>query len=81
MLEELVRLLFRATPGFERVETRVINEIEEIDIVVENRSDDPIWAKDGSPYLLGECKIPLPRSGTTQFITHDVALFQDLGST
>jgi ActR/RegA family two-component response regulator len=56
LLEELVRLLFRATPGFERVETRVSNEIEEIDIVVENRSEDPIWVRDGSPYLLGECK-------------------------
>jgi ActR/RegA family two-component response regulator len=56
LLEELVRLLFRATPGFDRVETRVSNEIEEIDIVVENRSEDPIWVKDGSPYLLGECK-------------------------
>jgi ActR/RegA family two-component response regulator len=56
LLEELVRLLFRATPGFERVETRVQNELEEIDIVVENRSEDPIWVKDGSPYVLGECK-------------------------
>lgn len=56
LLEELVRLLFRATPGFERVETRVKNELEEIDIVVENRSDDPIWVKDGSSYVLGECK-------------------------
>jgi ActR/RegA family two-component response regulator len=56
LLEALVRLLFRATPGFERVETRVLNELEEIDLVVENRSQDPIWVKDGSPYVLGECK-------------------------
>jgi ActR/RegA family two-component response regulator len=56
LLEELVRLLFRATPGFERVETRLTNEVEEIDIVVENRSVDSIWVKDGSPYVLGECK-------------------------
>jgi ActR/RegA family two-component response regulator len=56
LLEELVRLLFRATPGFERVETRLTNEAEEIDIVVENRSADPVWMKDGSPYVFGECK-------------------------
>ncbi|MBZ0115573.1 MAG: response regulator [Sandaracinaceae bacterium] len=55
LLEELVRLLFRATPGFERVETRLDNATEEIDIVVENRSDQPPWRSDAG-YLLGECK-------------------------
>ena len=67
LLEELVRLLFRATPGFERVETRVTNELEEIDIVVENRSDDPIWVKDGSPYVLGECKNWSSKSGPQEY--------------
>lgn len=56
LLEELVALLFRATPGFERVETHLKNASEEIDIVVENRADDPLWTKDGSSYLVGECK-------------------------
>lgn len=55
-LEDLIKLLFHATPGFERVDTRLRNEIEEIDIVVENRSDDPVWKQEGSLYLLGECK-------------------------
>lgn len=55
-LEDLVKLLFRATPGFERVTTRLQNEIEELDIVVENRSEDPAWRADGAAYLLGECK-------------------------
>ena len=54
-LEDLVKLLFRATPGFERVQTRLRNELEEIDIDVANRSADPTWAGEG-PYLIGECK-------------------------
>lgn len=56
LLEELVKLLFRATPGFERVETRLDNKIEEIDITVENNADDAPWKNDGASYLLGECK-------------------------
>src|SRR5262245_43106052 len=55
LLEELVKLLFRATPGFGRVTTRLDNGIEEIDIKVDNRSDDLPW-KDEGAYLLGECK-------------------------
>ena len=55
LLEDLVKDLFRATPGFERVRTRLNNEIEEIDVVVENRSGDPLWKSDGA-YLLAECK-------------------------
>jgi ActR/RegA family two-component response regulator len=54
-LEDLIELLFRATPGFGRVTTRLDNGTEEIDIKVENRSDDPTW-KDEGAYLLGECK-------------------------
>lgn len=56
LLEELVKDLFRATPGFEHVKTRLSNESEEIDIVIENRSDDPLWRNDGAQYLLAECK-------------------------
>ncbi|HEX7843228.1 MAG TPA: hypothetical protein VF469_37410 [Kofleriaceae bacterium] len=67
LLEELVRLMFRATLGFERVETRLTNEVEEIDIVVENRSADPIWMKDGSPYVLGECKNWSSKCGPTEY--------------
>jgi ActR/RegA family two-component response regulator len=67
LLEELVRLLFRATPGFERVETRLTNEVEEIDIVVENRSVDPVWTKDGSIYVLGECKNWSSRCGPQEY--------------
>lgn len=56
LLEELVKLLFRATPGFERVDTRLDNKIEEIDIVIENNADDSPWKNDSTSYLLGECK-------------------------
>jgi ActR/RegA family two-component response regulator len=56
LLEELVKLLFRATPGFERVETRLDNKVEEIDITIENNADDAPWKNDGASYLLGECK-------------------------
>lgn len=55
LLEELIRLLFQATPGFGRVTTRLDNGSQEIDVKVDNRSDDPIW-KDEGAYLLGECK-------------------------
>jgi len=55
LLEELVKLLFRATPGFGRVTTRLDNGTEEIDVKVDNRSDDPTWKNEGA-YLLGECK-------------------------
>ena len=48
-------MLFRATPGFERIQTRLRNEMEEIDIDGANRSADPTWANEG-PYLVGECK-------------------------
>ncbi|MCX4240456.1 response regulator [Paraliomyxa miuraensis] len=56
LLEELVKLLFRATPGFERVTTQLDNKVEEIDIVVENRANDGPWKNDGTACLRGECK-------------------------
>lgn len=67
LLEQLVKLLFRATPGFEQVSTRVDNQIEEIDIVVANRSEDPLWKGDGSSYLLGECKNWSSTCGSREF--------------
>jgi ActR/RegA family two-component response regulator len=66
LLEELVKDLFRATPGFEKVKTRLDNEIEEIDVVVENRSDDPLWKNDGASYLLAECKNWSSRCGSSE---------------
>jgi ActR/RegA family two-component response regulator len=65
LLEDLVKLLFQATPGFGRVTTRLDNGIEEIDIKIDNRSDDPTW-KDEGPYLLGECKNWSSRCGANE---------------
>lgn len=65
LLEELVKLLFQATPGFGRVTTRLNNGIEEIDIKIDNRSDDPTW-KDEGAYLLGECKNWSTKCGTNE---------------
>ena len=67
LLEELVKLLFRATPGFERVETRLKNEVEELDIVVENRASHAPWTAEGAPYLLGECKNWSSSCGAPEF--------------
>ncbi|MDC0677454.1 response regulator [Sorangium atrum] len=55
LLERLMALLLKTLPGFERLDTRLRNEVEEIDIIVQNRSTDPFWQKE-SPYLLVECK-------------------------
>lgn len=67
LLEETVTLLFRATPGFERVETRLDNGVEEIDIVVENGSGEAPWKHDGASYLLGECKNWSGKCGSPEF--------------
>jgi len=70
-LEDLVRLLFRATPGFDRVQTRLRTESEEIDITVENRSNEVPWRNDGA-YLIGECKNWSSRCGPAE-----IRVFQD----
>ena len=65
LLEELIKLLFHATPGFGRVTTRLDNGIEEIDVKVDNRSDELPW-KDEGAYLLGECKNWSSRCGANE---------------
>lgn len=67
LLEELVKLLFRATPGFERVETRLDNGVEEIDIVTEYGGNEAPWKHDGASYLLGECKNWSSTCGSAEF--------------
>lgn len=67
LLEEVVKRLFLATPGFERVETRLRNETEEIDVVVENRCAAPPWNGDGAAYFLAECKNWSKKSGADEF--------------
>jgi len=55
MLERLMALLLKSISGFDRIDTRPRNEVEEIDILVQNSSADPFWQKE-SPYILVECK-------------------------
>jgi len=55
LLERLVALLLKSIPGFDRLDTRLRNSLEEIDVLVHNGSTDPLWQKE-SPYILVECK-------------------------
>jgi CheY-like chemotaxis protein len=55
LLERLVALLLKSIPGFDRLDTRLRNSVEEFDVLVQNGSTDPFWQK-GSPYILVECK-------------------------
>jgi hypothetical protein len=67
LLETLIKRLFLATSGFERVQTRLRTDSEEIDIVVDNRSTEPPWSKDPSTWFLGECKNWSGRCGSAEF--------------
>ena len=55
LLEQFMLLLFRTIPGFHHVRTNVRNEIEEVDLLIRNESQDPLWSKEG-PFFLAECK-------------------------
>lgn len=65
LLEEVIKLLFRATPGFGRVNTRLDNGIQEIDIAIDNRANELPWRDEGA-YLLGECKNWSSRCGSKE---------------
>lgn len=56
LLEDLVALLFKSIPGFERTQTNRKSLDEQIDIVIPNESTDPFWQQTHSQYILGECK-------------------------
>lgn len=55
LLEDLMVQILTTIPGFQHASPRRRNELEEIDILVRNESDDALWTKEG-PYLLVECK-------------------------
>lgn len=55
LLDQLLYLLFQATPGFGRVVTRLDDRVEEISIVIENRDNEAPW-KGECTHLVGECK-------------------------
>lgn len=55
LLEQLLLRIVRAVPGFEHAQVNRENELEEIDVLVQNRSSDPFWQREGG-YVLVECK-------------------------
>jgi CheY-like chemotaxis protein len=65
LLERLVALLLKSIPGFERLDTRLRNSVEEIDVLIQNGSADPFWQKE-SPYILVECKHWSKRVGSKE---------------
>ncbi|MFY0581512.1 response regulator [Cystobacter fuscus] len=56
LLEDLMALLFKSIPGFERTQTNRKSLDEQIDIVIPNESTAPFWQQTHSQYILGECK-------------------------
>ena len=55
LLEDLMVVLFKLIPGLDNGTPRKRSELEEIDLLVPNESDDPFWQKEGT-YILVECK-------------------------
>ncbi len=56
LLEDLVAVLFKSIPGFERTQTDRKSSDEQIDLFIPNESSDPFWQQTRSQYILGECK-------------------------
>jgi CheY-like chemotaxis protein len=56
LLEDLVALIFKSIPGFERTQTNLESVDEQIDVMIPNESSDPFWQRAESQYFLGECK-------------------------
>lgn len=55
LLEELMLVLWRSIPGFERTVSNRQSKDEEIDLVVVNQSTDEFWKKESTIFLI-ECK-------------------------
>lgn len=56
LLEDLMVLIFKTVPGFHQTTPRRQNEIEEIDLLIQNASTDPLWVNERTSYILVECK-------------------------
>ena len=54
-LESLCSLIFRTIPGWQQTETRLKSDIEEIDIVILNESNEVFWKRFGT-LIIVECK-------------------------
>jgi CheY-like chemotaxis protein len=56
LLEDLLALIFKSIPGFERTQTDRRSGDEQIDLFIPNESPAPFWQQAQSQYFLGECK-------------------------
>jgi ActR/RegA family two-component response regulator len=56
LLEDLMVLIFKTVPGFHQTTLRRQNELEEIDLLIQNASTDPLWVNERTSYILVECK-------------------------
>jgi hypothetical protein len=65
-LESLMAALFEQVPGFAVWERDVRTETEEIDLILLNDSQDPVYSRDG-PLVLVECKNWTTKPGRPDF--------------
>jgi CheY-like chemotaxis protein len=56
LLEDLLLVMFKSIPGFERASADAHSDDEQFDLIVPNESQDPFWHKEPSQYFLAECK-------------------------
>lgn len=56
LLEELMLVLWRSIPGFEKTVSNRQSQDEEIDLVVVDQSTDEFWKRQNSSIFLVECK-------------------------
>jgi CheY-like chemotaxis protein len=56
LLEDLMIRVFKTLPGFSYITVRAKNKDEEIDLIIRNESPDAFWSREGSQYILVECK-------------------------
>ena len=56
LLEDLMIRVFKTLPGFSHITARAKNKDEEIDLIIRNESPDTFWSREGSQYILVECK-------------------------
>ena len=51
-LERTIKLLFESIPGFRHARTNVKNDMEEIDVLVMNRSTEPLLTRQGDFFVV-----------------------------
>jgi CheY-like chemotaxis protein len=56
LLEDLMVRVIKTLPGFSHITPRGKNKDEEIDLIIRNESPDAFWSREGSQYILVECK-------------------------